>query len=909
MSSDHRPDPDAILSALKEQEKNQSRGQLRIFLGMSAGVGKTCAMLRAAHQKMREGTDVLIGIVETHGRADTVALTEGLPVVDKIKIEYRGTFLEEMNLEEILRRKPKLVIVDELAHTNAPGTRHEKRYLDVLDLLEAGIDVFTAFNVQHLESRKDAVEAITGISIRETLPDSILERANQVELVDIAPTELLKRLKEGKVYLGDKADRAAQNFFKEAPLTALREIALRMTAERVDQDLQRFVSDRPEGSPWQTNERLLVAISHSPYSERLIRATRRLAYNLEAPWIALHVDTGLALNDSDQGQLVKNLNLARELKAEVITTTEVDLPSAVRRICRVKNVTQVVVGRPTRRWFRDLLERGNLLERLVQESLEVDVHIIRQEGQSLARPGLIEEISYYRSKIGVTKYWYAFCFLIGTSLFGGLLNPFIGYRAVGFIFLLAAIIVGMFGSIGAVIFIASLSALIWDYFFIPPKFTFAISNTEDFLMCISFFVVALITGFLTNRIRFHEKVMREREERTNVLYEVLQDIARATEKSDFLEKVTQRMGALLGAQCGVVLKSNVNSGIEANSNLQFLDRTADERSYSMDLSEKDRAVAQWCFDNKKSAGWSTDTLNQASSLFLPLKGTSETVGVFVFRPNKKSRKLDLEKESLLLSVVTQLGVSVEKHFLTKRLLEAQRLKDSEELHQTLLNSISHEMRTPLTAILGAASALENDELVGANQYVREIASGLQGAGDRLNRVVENLLDMSRLNSGVFQLKLEWHDFNDLLSVVVKKLEKSLGKHKISINFLEKVYLVRMDYRLMEHAISNLILNAAMYSPENTEIAIFQKSTKSHFIIEIQDQGAGIPVESMDKIFEKFYRIPGSPTGGTGLGLSIVKSIVELHKGTIGVRNIEPHGACFVIQLGNETQPQLPEEPA
>lgn len=896
MNFDNRPDPDALLSALEEQQKSEGKGHLRIFLGMSAGVGKTYAMLRAAHQKLNEGVDVVVGVVETHGRAETVALTDGIPFLTKRKIDYRGSELEELDLEAVLRRNPELVIIDELAHSNVPGSRHGKRYQDVLEILDAGIDVYTAFNVQHLESRKDSVEAITGIPIRETVPDSILERANQLELVDIAPSELLKRLKEGKVYLGEKADRAASNFFKEDKLTALREIALRMTAERVDQDLQKFNSVRAEGNPWQTNERLLVAISHSPYSEKLIRATRRLAYNLEAPWVALHVDTGITLNDIDQGQLVKNLNLARELKAEVITTTDVDIPTAVRRVCRVKNVTQVVVGRPTRRWFRDIIEGGSLLDSLVSKSLEVDVHIIRQTGQSLMRPSLIDEMSYYRSKTGFIKYWYMICILLSISVMGGVIESFIGYRAVAFLFLLAVIIVGMFGSIGVVFASAVMSALIWNYFFIPPKMTLTISNTEDFLMCIAFFVVALITGFLTNRIRFHEKVIREREERTNVLYEVLHDIANSEEKSDLLSKVTSRVGTLLDATCGVLLRST-------RGKLEF----DDARIFSVRLNEKDQAVAQWCFENKKSAGWSTDTLSQSRALFIPLKGATETVGVFVFQPIRKARKLDLEKESLLLSIVRQLGVSIERHFLTKRLAEAQRMKDSEELHQTLLNSISHEMRTPLTAILGAASALENDAAIIDPKYVKDVAHGLHGAADRLNRVIENLLDMSRLNSGVLSLKLEWHDFNDLLSVVVKKLEKPLTGYRLKIDFLEDIHLVKMDYRLMEHAIANIILNATMYAPLGTEIKITQKRTDTHFVIEIEDGGPGIPEESMSKVFDKFYRVPGSPTGGTGLGLSIVKSIIELHKGQVSIRSVQPHGACFVIELPLEAQPKVPGE--
>lgn len=897
MNSDSRPDPDALLSALADQEKMMGKGHLRVFLGMSAGVGKTYAMLRAAHQKIREGVNVQIGIVETHGRPETHALAEGLPFIPKKKIEYRGTILEELDLDQVLLLKPELVIIDELPHSNAPGSRHQKRYQDVLEILDAGIDVYTALNVQHLESRKDAVEAITGIPIRETVPDSILEQATLVELVDIAPSELLKRLREGKVYLGDKADRAAQNFFKEDKLTALREIALRMTAERVDQDLQKFTSVRPEGDPWQTNERLLVAVSHSPYSEKLIRATRRLAYNLESPWIALHVDTGISLNDSDQAQLMKNLNLSRELKAEVMTTTDVDVHSAVRRICRTKNVTQVVVGRPTRRWFRDLIERGNLLQRLVRENIEVDVHIIRQDGLSVERPGLVEEISYYRSKTGLIKYWYSLCSILAVSLLSGLLNEFVGYRAVGFIFLLAVICIGMFGSISTVIFAASLSALIWNFFFIEPKMTFAITNTEDFLMCLAFFVVALITGFLTNRLRFHESVMREREERTDVLYEVLQDIANATEKSVFLESVTARMGTLLNATCSVILKSSTGE-LEFN----------EARSYAVRLNEKDQAVAQWSFDNVKPAGWSTDTLSQSKALFLPLKGTAETVGLFVFQPLRKKRRLDLEKESLLFSVVRQLGVSVEKHFLAKRLFETQRLRDSEELQQTLLNSISHEIRTPLTAILGGVDALEDEDQTGHNPYVKKVAEGLHKAGHRLNRVIENLLDMSRLNSGVLSLKLEWHDIGDLLSVVVKKLEIPLGNHKLKINSMDSILLVRLDFRLMEAVISNLILNAVMYTPPGTLISVTQKQTKTSFVIEIEDNGPGIPHESIEKIFEKFYRIPGSPPGGTGLGLSIVKSIVELHKGSISVHNVNPHGACFVVSLPLEAQPPGPQEP-
>ena len=803
-----------------------------------------------------------------------------------------------MDIDAILARKPKLVIVDELAHTNTPGSRHHKRYHDVLELLDAGIDVYTALNVQHLESRKDAVESITGIQIRETVPDSILERASLVELVDIAPTELLKRLREGKVYLGEQAAKAADGFFKENKLTALREIALRLTAERVDQDLQRMSVTKTD-RPWPTNERLLVAVSHSPYSERLIRATRRLAYNLEAPWIAVHIDTGLSLSDVDQAQLMKNLNLARELKAEVITTTDTDLPSALNRVCRQKNVTQVVTGRPTRRWFRDLLEGGSLLTRLVNESQDVDVHVIRQErsGQAV-RQSIWSELSLYRTRSGFGKYITTFWIFGALTVLSAVAEPLIGYRAVGFFFLLGVLGVGALGSLGTVLFAALLSALIWNVGFIPPRFTVAIAQPEDVILCAAYFIVALITGFLTNRIRFQERLMRDREERTRVLYRVGQDILHSSDKKEFIAKVTERVGQILQARCGVILANP--TGV-----LDF--SKAGERGTV--LNEKEQAVAQWSFQNQKSAGWSTDTLSESEALYIPLKGIGERVGLFIFHPNRRSRKLGLDQETLLASIVGQLGLSIERHFLSRRLIEAQRLKDSEQLQQTLLNSISHEMRTPLTAILGSAAALGGKATNTKDKDLQDIARSLTEAGERLNRVIENLLDMSRLNSGVLALKTEWNDLSDLAGVVRQKIASVIDQQTLSFKISPDVGLVRLDFRLFEHALSNLVLNAVQYAGSKTNIVVSARIIDQHIEISVKDDGTGVPSASVPHIFEKFYRVPGSPPGGTGLGLSIVQSIVELHKGTLRYEAVNPHGSAFVIDLPLEEQPPYPSEAA
>lgn len=891
-----RPDPDEILKSIKEQQGASSRAYFRIFMGMSAGVGKTYAMLKAAHQKKQEGLDVVIGVVETHGRKETEELVEGLELIPKKRTNYRGTDLLEMDLDAILLRKPQLVVVDELPHTNIPGSRHEKRYQDIIELLQNGIQVYTAINVQHLESRKDTVESITGISIYETVPDRILEMANQIELVDISPNELLKRLKEGKIYLGDKAERAAQNFFKEDKLTALREIALRMTAERVDQDLQKLVLNKSETGPWQTNERLLVAISHSPFSEKVIRATRRLAYNLDAPWIALYVDTGIQLNDLDQAQLVKNLNLAKELNAEVITTTEMNVSSAVRRVCRQKNVTQVVIGRPTRRWFRDLLEGGAFLERLLQESTELDIHIVRSDSKQKTQPKIIDEILYYQSQTPFLTYWYTIWAVIGVSFLSFLLENFLGYRSVGFIFLLGVSIIGTLGSLGSVILAALMSAVIWDYFFIPPQYTFLITNSEDILMCFSLFSVAVITGFLTNRIRSHEKLIRERERKTHILYEILKDITVSTDKNDFLKKVLNRTSQIFDSTCGVIIK-------DRTSKLIF----GLDKNYNIELSSKDQAVAQWSFDHAQNAGWSSDTLSESKILFIPLVGETEKVGVFVLKPNRPKRKMDLENQNLLLSIVSQLGASLEKHLLMKRLIEAQRLKDSEELHQTLLNSISHEMRTPLTAILSASTSLEAIDVNSDFKSIQEIARGIRSAGIRLNRVVENLLDMSRIHSGVLSLNKEWYDMNDLVGVVISKMREMASEHPIHANLVEGSILFKIDFRLMEHALSNILLNAVLYTPKNSDIWITSEVENGMYILKIIDSGPGIPDEDKFKIFEKFYRLPGALPGGTGLGLSIVKSIVELHGGRIMVEDHKPTGSCFKLFLNLEPQPQAPPE--
>jgi two-component system, OmpR family, sensor histidine kinase KdpD len=892
MTDQFRPDPDSLLRAIQRDEDLRRGGKLRVFFGMAAGVGKTFRMLQAAQIRLGEGVDVVIGTVDTHGRKETEALVAGIPFIPRKRVEYKGTFLEEMDLDTILKRKPELVVVDELAHANIPGSRHNKRYQDVLELLDNDIDVYTSINVQHLESRKEAVEQITGITIRETVPDSILERATQIELIDLTPGELLKRLKEGKVYLGERAEAAQKNFFKEGPLTALREIALRITAERVDQELQSFMEATQVQGPWKATERLMVAVSHSPYSERLIRATRRIAYNLEAPWIAVNINTGMQLSDEDQAQLMKNLALVRELGGELVTTTETDVPAALQRVALHKNVTQIVVGRPSRRMFKDIIEGGSLLDRLVRESGDFDVHVIRQESKGVRRIPFWTRLSFHSK---VSNYWTVFLIVLAVSGLSAFVTPFVGYKAVGFIFLLAVLGVSLVFSMGPILFAAGSSVLLWDFFFIPPRMTFNISEKEDFIMCAMYFVAAITTGMLTNRIRSSERLLRERDERMTLLYEIVSDIVKAAGRTEFVISISARVGKILNGKCTVLLRnhSGVLEAVDPNSQLVI-------------TSEKELAVATWAYQSNKRAGWSTDTLSEAEALYVPLKGKDRPIGVLVYKPNAR-KKLGIDRENLLSTVAKQLAISIERELFEESAREGQRFQDSEKLHQTLLNSVSHELRTPLTSIIGNATAVA--EKIGPNDenHIREIAQEIVDSSERLNRVVENILDMTRLNSGVLSLKKEWHDVDDLVGVTLKKLGRHLDNHKVVTEIDKKLQLLEIDFRLMEHMLTNLVFNSSAYTPKGTEIRVGALSRDGLLRLTVEDQGSGVPAGDLERIFEKFYRAPGTPTGGTGLGLAIAKNIVELHGGAIHAENIEPHGLRIAIEIPLGVPPRMEQD--
>lgn len=881
MIDSRRPDPDKLLAQLKKEEGKKSRGAFRVFFGMCPGVGKTYAMLKAAQEQRKLGKHIVVGIVETHSRVETEKMIEGLLVVPLKEYVHRGKIIKEFDIDEVLRLRPDIVLVDELAHTNAPGARHNKRYQDVIELIENGISVYTTLNVQHVESRADIVQQITGIQVRETVPDSLWDMADQIEIIDISPPELLKRLKEGKVYIGERAARAEENFFKEAYLVALREIALRFTAEKVDHDLQGHISIKQLTTPWNTNERLMVAVGHSPSSAKLIRAARRMAFNLEAPWIAVHIDTNAQLSSFDQATLFQNMSLARELGAEVISRHDTDVIRALNAIALEKNVTQIILGRPEKKSVRSLLEQ------LITNIESVDVHIIRAEKDTAEwrkkrRSSPLSKIT----SSGPTPYTNTFYFLAMLTLISYLMNPYIGYKAVGFIFLMGVIIVGFRSTLGPILLASFSGAFIWNYFFIPPTFTLRINSTEDIMMCISFILVGVLSGFMARNIRRKEQALTLRDKTTRALLGLLEDYSHAMTINELCGLTEKTIQDLFNSQIKILLADEKDKLGKKTTNAGF-------------VSEKEFAQAVWSFENKKPAGWSTQTLAESRCKSIPLFVPGKVVGILLFYPGIKS--LSPSEDNLLTSICMQLSGAIEHLQLQKRNQSVELFEESERLHQTLLNSVSHEMRIPLTSLMGIANALNDENIRNNPERIEVLTDELLESSSRLNRVIENLLDINRLNSGLLTLRKEWIELADVVRSTLSLLK--ISDHKIEIVELNSSVLVQCDEKLLEHALTNLLLNARAYSPAGSTIKIEIVLQENHPVVNIIDEGEGIPEDKLQTIFDKFYRLPGSPTGGIGLGLSIVKGIMEAHGGKVRAQNrTDKHGAIFSLIFQSSEQP-------
>jgi len=640
MSEAERPDPDKLLARMKREETAATRGKLKIFFGMSPGVGKTYAMLQAARQKQGEGCEVVVGIVETHGRKETEALVEGMPIMPRTQVEYRGTTLTEMDLDAILTWHPGLAVVDELAHTNAPGSRHPKRYQDVIELLDAGISVYTTLNVQHVASRSDTVRQISGITVSETVPDSVLDLADEIVLVDLTPEQLRQRLAEGKVYLGERAEWAAKNFFRESNLTALREMALRLVAEHVDRDLRDIMSEEKIVGPWKSSDRLLVAVSASPYSERLIRYTRRLAASMEASWIVANIEQPRVLSEKEQSRLTRYLALARQLGAEVISTPGTDIGEALLRIARQHNVTQIVIGKPLGSRWTSFLKRDPL-RWLMRNSGNIDIHMIPADES--APPWRGETIEERLARAPWRDFGVALAIAAVVTAFSLSIFDYTGYWAVSLFYLLAVVLAATRLRRWPTLFLAALSALLWNFLFIPPRFTFYITHLHDFLMFGAYFVIALVIGHLATKLREREQSERRREERATALYRFTRALAASTDLDEALPKILSLIKDSFQADAAVWLRDE--SGLSCHSAGTFVPST------------KDESVAAWAFQKKQSAGKSTDTLPDADALHIPLVTGDRAEGVLTVRLD---RSPTLEQRELLDAFAAQLALFVNK---------------------------------------------------------------------------------------------------------------------------------------------------------------------------------------------------------------------------------------------------------
>ena len=883
---DHRPDPDALLASLHRKEERAKRGHLKVFLGMCPGVGKTFAMLRAAHEELRDGAGVVVGLVETHGRVETEALLTGLTVLPRKVVEYRGTQLTETDLEAILALKPRLVLMDELAHTNAPGSRHAKRWQDVVELLEAGINVFTTLNVQHVESRADAVRQISGATVHETVPDSVIDLAGEIELIDLTPAALRERLREGKVYLGSRAVAAQENFFQESNITALRELALRFTAERVDSQLRELRAGSAKRIVWRSGERLLVAVGPSPFSTQLVRWTRRMAAALGAPWVAVHIESSVPLAVEEQRLLDKNLALARELGAEIAVTHDDDVAAALVRVALYHNATQIVVGKPRVRRLNDLLRGGTLVDRLIRQGGNIDIYVVPAETDKRPRRLLTIDRSLRSSpqEYGLAAGTVAVITMLG------LLLPADTYLAVGLVYLLAVIILSLRVGRGPVLAVGVLSALTWNFLFIPPRYTFYISKVEDATLFGTYFVVALVTGHLTSRIRAQSHNERRREERATALFELTRALSAAQTLDDAIFAALRQADELFQAKTALLLADG--TGVTPHF------------SGSFNLGDKERGVADWVFRNRRPAGRFTDTLPGSAAYYVPLVREDKALGVLGIAV-PEGQTLSLAQRDLLEAFARQLALNVESEALREAGEREKLLAESDKLHRVLLDSVSHELRTPLAVITGS---LEN--LTGAAPGLQAdlIAEG-RAAARRLNRLVGNLLDQTRLESGTLKPRLDWCDAHDLVNAALEGTRDALAAHPLESDVPDDMPPIRADFALMEQALANLLLNAARHTPAGTPVFLTAGVERDghRVFFTVADQGPGFPLEMRERLFKKFERGDAARAGGLGLGLSIVRGFVVAQGGDIMVGANPGGGAVFTIYLPYQPHGEVPVE--
>ena len=885
LGEDARPSPDALLKAAEKE----SRGKHKIFLGAAPGVGKTFEMLLAARRRRKEGIDVVVGVVETHGRAETEAQLADLEVVPRRAVDYRDRTLQEMDLDAILRRRPALVLVDELAHSNAPGSRHPKRYLDVEELLAAGIDVYSTMNVQHVESLNDVVARITRIRVRETVPDRIVDSADEVELVDLTPADLMERLRAGKVYVREQAQRALRHYFSPGNLTALRELALRRTAERVDGQMLSYMREHAITGPWAAGERVIVCIDPSAAAANAVRAAKRTADGLDAELIALYVETDrhATLSEAEHGHLAGTMRLAAELGAEVVTLPGHSVVEEILAFARSRNATRLVLGKSRRsRWFE--LRHGSVVDALVRSSSGLAIEVA-PAGDT--------------SKVAVATEWLrnvprtpgpyveGALTTAAATVLGMLIDQRIALPNISLLYVVPVLLAAARHGLVPSLWVSGLSVLAYNFFFLPPIYEFTVSDPANVVGLFFFMLVAIVASALAARTRAQTESARREARTTAELYAFSRKIAGVVDLYDLLWIVVTHLARLLNAEVVILMPPQGPVGGSLDVRAAFPPDGA--------LNEADLAAARWSWDADRPTGRGTDTLPGARWLFAPIRTSRSAVGVIGVLSNREGHALGAAEQRLLDAVGHQAAVAIERLTLAEDIDQARLGAERERLRSAMLTSVSHDLRTPLASIIGSLSSLRSYRERYDEATRDELLGTALSEAERLDRFVGNLLDMTRLDAGAIEPKREAVDVGDLVSTTVRRAGPVLKDHIVATAVARDLPVLSVDFVLAEQALFNVLDNAAKYSPAGGRIEVEARRVGNRIEIVVRDEGPGIPAEAVDRLFDKFYRAQDGDRrrAGTGLGLAIAKGFVEAQGGSISARNrTDRSGAEFTVSL-------------
>jgi len=885
-----RPDPDVLLARVAAAEEQERRGKLKVFLGAAPGVGKTFAMLNAAHELRRQGKDVVVGLVETHGRAETEALVSGLEVLPRQRLDYKGKTLEELDLDALLRRRPQVALVDELAHTNAPGSRHQRRYQDVEELLEAGIDVYTTLNVQHFESLNDVVEQITGVRVRETVPDSFFDRPHDVVLIDLPPRELIERLRQGKVYVPDQARAALQSFFSPSNLAALRELAMQTAADRVDSDLREYLTAHGAEPGALIRRRVLVAVDGHQHTEYLVRVARRLAERRNAPWTVAYVDTGSRRTDHDD--LHRAFQLAKRLGGDTVILRGGKVADELLSYANRHGVSTVVIGQTRERPIARALGR-TVTQQLLGKGARFDLTIVNTPYSRMRSRRLLEREEPWPERL--REYGFATAILVAATLLAVVLDRLLPVGGLGFVFITAVVAVAVRSRRTVALAMAVLCFVSYNFFFTEPRLTLRITHGADLVAVFAFLLAALACSQLAGRVRGQNVALRAANEHTRALQALGERLAAAVDEAQVFRAGAEELSAALGCETVVLCRDGGDAvGL----------RAAAGQPRDAELGPRDAAAADWVAEHGQAAGRYTNTLSASSWWLLPMMVERGCLGAVGLRFPSAQERLSEEQRQLAEAMVQQVALASDRARLAADLESAHVDSETERLRTALLSSVSHDLRSPLASVIGAASSLSayGDDMPAADR--RQLLESIRSEGERLDRYIQNLLDMTRLGAGGLKLQRDWVGIEELLSSAVTRLRKLFPAVAVETRVAPGPPLLYVHPALIEQALFNVLENAAKFSPPGAPVVATAESADGKLVIEITDGGPGIPEEERRRIFDMFWSAARGDRGrSTGLGLTIVRGMVGAHGGKVEALS-GPGGVGTTIRIALP----LPEPP-